>query len=632
MPLSLHEDELLQSGKITNATEFYNYFKNRFPPNLQQPQPQPPAQQQQQQQQQLNVETDALRPHSSLLPMANNPQHQRHYQHHMHPNNSSNPKSCSTSSSSTSSASSFSTNSYGGKSHKRNRKSKVDSSTGAASALNNDSRSSLASYFMHNAQAPFNSFQQPQQQQQLMQHQQPRHLESKSAAIKKSKFRKSFSSYTSLASYCDENTSSPQQQAPPQLNSVNEDLSLYSLANFADYQSSLASQAPLSAKPKSQQQQQQQQQYRTLRQSSSKAAKQHHQRHQQLTADSMSSSSVFDDYLIPVSDTTSQQAANFPVIASASTVTSTAGNSYWEKYKLKKNAKCESLNVANLAAYLKDQLVFDSKAEYERRKEEAIGRIILNERIKQIRTRMHEAELLKEYQFDQSVSTNDDDGGDGDDDDDENTNNNNNNNSTSYCNEEDDDPYDGECGRNAGGGGGGGGGDYYYDEFIPFEETIVCDDGGLDGDDVGGGKLDDYYYSLHMDDDYESGIEEDKYAGKSQQLTGGGEYTQSKAKAKNKKKSNAATKQQQQQHQQQQQQSQSCVKPGHELYQIGTGCLSMYSSQSRFNLKISMIGEEVKHIVNVLKQVNRTKKRSRTKKENNKIWQIVSIPIAFANV
>jgi hypothetical protein len=43
------------------------------------------------------------------------------------------------------------------------------------------------------------------------------------------------------------------------------------------------------------------------------------------------------------------------------------------------------------------------------------------------------------------------------------------------------------------------------------------------------------------------------------------------------------------------------VKPGHEHYQVGD--FNLYSSQSKFNLKISIISAEVKNIVKVLKQV-----------------------------
>jgi len=45
------------------------------------------------------------------------------------------------------------------------------------------------------------------------------------------------------------------------------------------------------------------------------------------------------------------------------------------------------------------------------------------------------------------------------------------------------------------------------------------------------------------------------------------------------------------------------VKPGFEMYQIGGGIFNLNSSQSTFQLKCSIISAEVKNIVNILKQV-----------------------------
>lgn len=97
-------------------------------------------------------------------------------------------------------------------------------------------------------------------------------------------------------------------------------------------------------------------------------------------------STIFDEYIMdqPHSNEKAQSFAT----ESISSVFLKSANSYYQKYKLQQSAKPVD--------------ALDDK-DMDRRKEEAINRIIRNQRIKEIRMKMYEHELLKEYQ---SLDTN----------------------------------------------------------------------------------------------------------------------------------------------------------------------------------------------------------------------------------
>lgn len=70
-------------------------------------------------------------------------------------------------------------------------------------------------------------------------------------------------------------------------------------------------------------------------------------------------------------------------------------NSYYHKYKLRQQQQLQQQQQKT--ATVKDDESAD-ELELERRREDAVNRIIRNERIKQIRMKIYECELLKEYQ------------------------------------------------------------------------------------------------------------------------------------------------------------------------------------------------------------------------------------------
>ncbi|RNA11840.1 hypothetical protein BpHYR1_013215, partial [Brachionus plicatilis] len=89
-------------------------------------------------------------------------------------------------------------------------------------------------------------------------------------------------------------------------------------------------------------------------------------------------STIYDEYIM-------DQASSGPQFASepASSMFLKSATSYYQKYKQQQSIK--STNG------------YDD-TEMDKRKEEAVNRIIRNERIKEIRMKMYEYELLKEYQ------------------------------------------------------------------------------------------------------------------------------------------------------------------------------------------------------------------------------------------
>jgi hypothetical protein len=284
-------------------------------------------------------------------------------------------------------------------------------------------------------------------------------------------------------------------------------------------------------------------------------------------------------------------------------------------------------------------------SDYEKRKEDAINRIIRNERIKQIRIKMHEYELLKEYQtcnnnqheqesvlgaYQTHDSNNEDlfntttTSGENNDDNDEfeldNSNTNNKarkihsksksskcfslNNYGAFLNnpvsQDLNDDYElddnEESGLND---------DNSYltlNKVIPensnsnsIKRPNKLSDYSLPSDEykaklgfympkTNEATFDEYKNENYFEDNeenYESGIEDDDFSMSAPKY--------SKQKQRHNMSRNFA--------------SSLNVKPGYELYQIGGGLFNLSSSQSTFQLKVSIISAEVKNIVNVLKQV-----------------------------
>ncbi|CAF1017629.1 unnamed protein product [Brachionus calyciflorus] len=265
-------------------------------------------------------------------------------------------------------------------------------------------------------------------------------------------------------------------------------------------------------------------------------------------------SNIFDEYLIGNTDQKPIQNEQLDKVEytsdSKQTISSIflkSTNSYYQKYKQHQMTQ-------------KPELLVDDKKELEKRKEEAINRIIRNERIKEIRLKMYEYELLKEYQnTDVNVSKSDDYSSSKFSKSVEDFSSLNENLSEELTETSSvDHDYQSRLNSKSKKSinnyftrtyGATGGNKTIYDEYRS-NSNLEDDDEGL----------------FDNDEDYESGIEDD-------------DITINRYQKKQR------------------------VKPGYELYQLNSQSgFNFAPNQSKFHLKISIISAEVKNIVNVLKQ------------------------------
>ena len=333
--------------------------------------------------------------------------------------------------------------------------------------------------------------------------------------------------------------------------------------------------------------------------------------------------------------------------------------SYYQKYKLEQKQRSKQYSAPNgpnrtAASYLSDNTNLVNPGDYEKRKEDAINRIIRNERIKQIRIKMHEYELLREYQTCTSTANTLEQGsvlGA------YQTNDNNNNSedlfnttTTSGDNNDDNDEFDFDSSNKTKA--------KTHSKLKPNKYFSLNNYGALLNKPVSQDLNDDY----ELDDNEESSLNDDDYSAlnKSIPLSENGPnklsdynlpsssddtlnkqyksrlgyYNAAKAheasfdeyKNENYYEDNEESYESgieddgfsmtapiysKKQNQQQRLLNNlnrsfggaSNIKPGYELYQIGGGLFNLSSSQSTFQLKVSIISAEVKNIVNVLKQV-----------------------------
>jgi hypothetical protein len=330
--------------------------------------------------------------------------------------------------------------------------------------------------------------------------------------------------------------------------------------------------------------------------------------------------------------------------------------SYYQKYKLEQKQRSKQYSASGpnrtAASYLSDNTNLVNPGDYEKRKEDAINRIIRNERIKQIRIKMHEYELLREYQTCTSAANALEHGsvlGAYETNDNNNSEDLFNTTTTSGDNNDDNDEFDFDSSNKAK--------TKTHSKLKPNKYFSLNNYGALLNKPVSQDLNDDY----ELDDNEESSLNDDDYPAlnKSIPLPENGPnklsdynlpsssddtlnkqyksrlsyYNAAKAheasfdeyKNENYYEDNeesyesgieddgfsmTAPKYSKKQNQQRLLNSlnrsfggASNVKPGYELYQIGGGLFNLSSSQSTFQLKVSIISAEVKNIVNVLKQV-----------------------------
>jgi hypothetical protein len=192
-----------------------------------------------------------------------------------------------------------------------------------------------------------------------------------------------------------------------------------------------------------------------------------------------------------------------------------------------------------------------SSSNFDKKKEDAINRIIRNERIKEIRTKIYEYELLKEYQkyndnnnktfelYNSTITSNDDDSASVD----------------SYCTD-----YGFESIENDD--------DFYENQVIPL--GVINNRKSLSPNNLTTNQS--FSYSDLTDNNDSTTTTHTKT--NDEEDSSINDNKQQKRRTKN-------------------------IKPGHELYQIG----NLNTPQSAFQLKCSIISVELKNIINVLKQV-----------------------------
>jgi hypothetical protein len=240
-------------------------------------------------------------------------------------------------------------------------------------------------------------------------------------------------------------------------------------------------------------------------------------------------------------------------------------STYYQKYKAQK--KITSHIASNSQQHSTSKQTFN--CESDRKKEEAINRIIRNERIKQIRIKIYEYELLKEYEVTPAPS-------------------HINNIKQSSHDENNDQKVDED--------------DVNDDDYNPNDDIFKS---------IFSNSLFDEYESINLpvnlsnvddddeddDDNYESGFEDNdsvklkKLSYKQQIESNHNRYDDKYLSCTTHKTNNSNIKP---------------LKEGHEVYRIGNNSdttFELISSDSRFQLKCSIISSEVKNIINVLKQV-----------------------------
>ena len=311
--------------------------------------------------------------------------------------------------------------------------------------------------------------------------------------------------------------------------------------------------------------------------------------------------------------------------------------SYYQKYKMEKQKQEQKLKYQSSNLIKQHNKSNNSSGsfnpsgqilsnDFERKKEDAINRIIRNERIKEIRIKMHEYELLKEYQSFNSTNSNQQNQSNNDvlgsqenmgtsnDAIDDFTNSNiifpyysnpftqSNSNTqhsnqnlnkhnrtfrvikpaTNYHQQGDESPSSKLSAYNLDVDAKGKNANRKVASFDEYKDSNDCDGEGDDDDeDVCGG-------NESNEDSNESGIEDDanyftpKHSNQKSCRNIDESLLSTILNSKN---------------------SSLFVKPGFEMYQIGGGIFNLNSSQSTFQLKCSIISAEVKNIVNILKQV-----------------------------
>jgi hypothetical protein len=322
--------------------------------------------------------------------------------------------------------------------------------------------------------------------------------------------------------------------------------------------------------------------------------------------------------------------------------------SYYQKYKIEKHKQEQKLkyqssnlikqhnNKSNTNNNNNNPSSQSLSNEFERKKEDAINRIIRNERIKEIRIKMHEYELLKEYQSFNATSTtnsaqntpqsnNETSVETGESNEtptndatvtniiDDFTNSNSfpsyyRNVSNTFAQQQHSNKYNNKTLRSIKH-------HQHEDDWsssklsaynleianvnrkvppLPFDEYKHSQDGSVIGNDDDENDQD---ADESNEDSNESGIEDDvNFFTPKRSNQANSHHHHQKTTNRNASEesllSSIFSKN-----------SSLFVKPGFEMYQIGGGIFNLNSSQSTFQLKCSIISAEVKNIVNILKQV-----------------------------